>query len=218
MTFKSFRFAEVMLSSEGKEQMKGTQMWDKGKKRAVKRKEEEPTRRETESEEEEVAGGLLVWRKRWWWRGGTGERRRMMRNDTWGDINRRWLQCRRQISFFLGDWLRSDSGVNIYSWQLGMSPERERKKEKIEMRAADVQLTISLLFLWSLKMDSRVSSCSLLFASFYSFKEKKSCKSVSSNLLRMSGYNHHPLRIPNKTACEIIITESPTKINGLTVC
>lgn len=33
MTFKSFRFAEVMLSSEGKEQMKGTQMWDKGKKK-----------------------------------------------------------------------------------------------------------------------------------------------------------------------------------------
>lgn len=32
MTFKSFRFAEVMLSSEGKEQMKGTQMWDKEKK------------------------------------------------------------------------------------------------------------------------------------------------------------------------------------------
>lgn len=64
MTFKSFRFAEVMLSSEGKEQMKGTQMWDKGKKRVVKRKEEELTRRETEREEEEVAGGLLVWRKR----------------------------------------------------------------------------------------------------------------------------------------------------------
>lgn len=32
MTFKSFRFAEVMLSSEGKEQMKGAQMWDKEKK------------------------------------------------------------------------------------------------------------------------------------------------------------------------------------------
>lgn len=60
MTFKSSRFAEVMLSSE--KEMKGTQMWDQEKK-TLEIKKAELTRRETERGRRS-SGGPLLSRKR----------------------------------------------------------------------------------------------------------------------------------------------------------
>lgn len=59
MTFKSFRFAEVMLSSEGKEQMKGTQMWDKGKKKGGEKERGGADQKGNRERKKKQQGGCL---------------------------------------------------------------------------------------------------------------------------------------------------------------